>query len=223
MSKVKIKIDGREMEAEEGRPVLWVALDNDIFIPHLCACREIGYEPGSCRLCMVEVEGKPGPVPSCKLPAEQGMEITTRSERIDRLVRTGFELLMSNHRLDCKNCPANRNCALQEIAKKRKVPLKSKKLVKLEPDRETDDSREDFGLDPNRCILCGRCVYVCNHVENCRVLDFVKRGLATVVGTFDGEPLADQKNCTGCLRCVEVCPVGALYLKGGKAKEQTCS
>ncbi len=223
MSKVKIKIDGREVEAEEGQAVLWAALDNGFFIPHLCACRQMDYEPGSCRLCMVEVEGRPGPVPSCKLPVEEGMEITTRSERIDRLVRTGFELLMSNHRLNCKDCPANKNCALQEIAKKRKVTLKSKRLVKLEPEREIDDSREDFGLDVNHCILCGRCVYVCNHVEKCRVLDFIKRGLKTVVGTFDGEPLTSQENCTGCLKCVEVCPVGALYFKGDKQKTDVCS
>jgi bidirectional [NiFe] hydrogenase diaphorase subunit len=163
-------------------------------------------------MCFVEVEGIEQPVTSCNLTVKQGMVVKTRSEAIDRLVRTGFQLLMSTHRLECKKCAANKNCALQTIAKSRKIPLASKRFVKIDPELPVDESRDDFGLNPNRCVLCGQCVYVCNEINKCRVLDFANRGLKMTVGTFDGGPLKDQA-CDGCMDCVEVCPVGALYKK----------
>ncbi len=213
MSRVNIEIDGETVSAEEGEVLLWAALDAGYYIPHLCAAKEIDHHPAACRLCFVEVEGIDRPVTACTQTVQQGMKVKTRSERVDRLVRTGFELLMSTHRLDCKVCPANRKCGLQEVAKKRKVPLKPKQFDKIEPDYPVDESREDFGMNPNHCILCGKCVHVCENVKGCRVLDFSQRGLRTVLSTFNGKPLAEQDACDGCLKCVRVCPVGALYLK----------
>jgi bidirectional [NiFe] hydrogenase diaphorase subunit len=215
MGKVEIQIDGRAVTAEEGDRVLWAALDAGIYVPHLCAGREIAYHPGSCRLCFVEVEGREAPVTACTEMVRPGMAVKTRSPRVDRLVRSGFALIMSTHRLDCAVCPANKKCALQKIARERKLPLKPRGLPKIEPNWPIDDSRPEFGLNPNHCILCGQCVHVCNEITRSRVLDFRDRGMMTRVGTFDGLPLSEHE-CKGCGECVKVCPVGALYLKSSK-------
>jgi formate dehydrogenase major subunit/NADH-quinone oxidoreductase subunit G len=212
MGTVTIEINGQKVTAREGDKLLWAALDAGLYIPHLCAGREIDYHPGSCRLCFVEIKGRAEPALACQETIAPNMVVSTESERVDRLVRTGFELLMSTHRLDCKDCPANKKCALQEIAKQRKIPLKPKRLPKIEPDWPIDDSHPQFGLNPNHCVLCGKCVHVCNTIENCRILDFSKRGALTSISTFDHAPLA-QHDCSSCLCCVEVCPVGALYRK----------
>lgn len=216
MSEVHITIDGKPVKAKKGDKILWAALDAGIYIPHLCSAPEIKPPRGSCRLCLVQVKGRKSPVTSCTVTVEEGMEITTGTPEVDRLVKSAFSLLMSVHRLECKTCPANRNCGLQEVAKKMKFPLRQKTHQKLDMEWPTDDSRPDFGLNPNRCILCGKCVWVCNQLVGCRVLDFINRGLKTVIGTFEDTSLAEQETCTGCLKCVEYCPTGALYVKSEK-------
>ena len=212
MSDVKITIDGREVAAKEGEILLFRALEEGFYIPHLCAIEGLDPPQGSCRLCFVELEGRSDPVTSCTVRVTDGMSVRTRTDAVDRLVRSAFEMLMSVHRLDCKVCPANKNCALQEIAKQRKLPLKPGRLAKIEPDFPIDESREEIGLNPNRCVLCGRCIHVCNEVVKKGVLDFTRRSLSMAVSTFDGEPLADQV-CGDCVACAEVCPVGAIYFR----------
>jgi bidirectional [NiFe] hydrogenase diaphorase subunit len=209
---VTITVDGREVKATSGERLLWALLDAGIRVPNLCAIR--GEEPphGGCRLCWVEVEGRKKPVTSCTVPVHEGMVVRTRTPGVDRLVRAGFEMLLSVHRLDCKDCPGNRRCELQRIAKERRIPLKSKRLAKIEPDLPLDESRDDLGMNPNHCVLCGKCVYVCSHEVKKGILDIAYRGMEAVVSTFDGRPLAEQ-DCQECIRCAEVCPVGAIYLK----------
>ena len=212
MTTVNITVDGREVKAEAGGRLLWALLDAGIWVPNLCAIAGLEPPDGGCRLCWVEVEGRKKPVTSCTQPVSDKMMVRTRSPDVDRLVRAGFEMLLSTHRLDCKDCPGNRRCALQEIAKKRKIPLQGKRLRKIEPDFPVDESRADLGLNPNHCVLCGKCVYVCNHEVKKGILDIANRGLESVVSTFDGEPLADQ-DCGDCTRCAEVCPTHAIYLR----------
>jgi bidirectional [NiFe] hydrogenase diaphorase subunit len=212
MSAVTIVVDGQEIRAEEGSRLLWAILDAGLWVPNLCAIRELEPPDGGCRLCWVEVEGRRKPVTSCTQTVEDGMVVRTRSDAVDRLVRAGFEMLLSTHRLDCKDCPGNRRCGLQEIAKKRKIPLRGKRLKKFEPDFLVDESRADLGLNPNHCVLCGKCVYVCKHEVKKGVLDIMNRGLESRVSTFDGEPLADQ-DCGDCTRCAEVCPTHAIWKK----------
>jgi len=207
---IEIEIDGRKITAEDGDRLLWVALEAGIYIPHLCAGRGIDYHPAACRLCFVEVKGSPEPVTSCTTEVADGMVVRTRTDRVDRLVRTGFELLMSVHRLECKVCPAKERCELLEASRKRSLPLRSKRMKKLEPDLPVDTSHPHYGLDPNKCVLCGKCVHVANQVVGTRVLDFQKRGLATVISTFDNEPLVKQ-DMTNFDQIAAVCPVGAIF------------
>ncbi len=217
MTPIEIIIDGQKIEAIEGETLLFRALAAGIFIPNLCAMEGVDPPRNSCRLCFVEVEGMDKPVTSCTLKVQDGMVVSTRSEAVDRLVASAFEMLMSVHRIDCKFCPGNGRCALQEIAKKRKFRLKPKRLPMIEPDWPVDESRPEMGMNPNHCVLCGRCVHVCNNVVGKKVLDFMNRNLATRVGTFDGEPLAEQE-CGDCLACAGVCPVGAIYLRESNKK-----
>ena len=209
MSEVTIRIDGREVRTEEGRRVLAAALDAGIWIPHLCGVETSGLPFASCRLCWVEVEGREEPITSCTLEARDGMEIRTRSEAVDRLVSASFHMLLSTHPLPCKGCPGHKNCALQDIARERKLRLRHGVYPTVLPDLSVDESHPEIGLDPNRCILCGECIRACED-EGPRVLDFVGRGLETRIGTFDGLPLAETR-CNACGRCAEVCPVKALW------------
>lgn len=209
---VKIVIDGTEVKARRGEKLLWAALENDIYIPHLCAIREEARPNASCRLCFVEVEGTQDPVPSCTRTVEDGMVVKTRSPRVDRLVRTGFELLLSDHDLKCRQCPANRNCALQTIAKKRGLKLKQKRFKPVARNYEIDDSPEEFAFNRNRCVLCGQCVFADRRENETGVIGFAGRGINRVVTTFQDLPLAESI-CRKCKVCVDVCPVGALYYK----------
>jgi formate dehydrogenase major subunit/NADH-quinone oxidoreductase subunit G len=209
---VSFFIDDKPVKARAGEKILWAALDNGVDIPHLCADREREEPFGACRLCFVEVEGRDLPVLACSEPVAAGMRVQTRSERVDRLRKTAFELLMSHHDLDCKNCARNGSCALQHLAKTLKVSLRPKRLRKLPTEAPIDESHPAILLNPNRCILCGKCVWICNQVGQSGVLDFVFRGLRTRVAPFRLEPLAES-SCEECMRCVEACPVGALTRK----------
>lgn len=210
--KVTITIDGKEISAEEGRELLWVALENDIFIPNLCALKEKDRPSASCRLCFVEIEGFPRPVTSCTHPVTGGMVVNTRSHEVDRLVGTAFELLLSDHRLGCSKCPKNKVCALQRIAKERKLKLKPKRLDKFEKDIPIDDSTDLFVLDRSRCVLCGRCIWADHHIAQVGAIGFSQRGIKRKVSTFGDKLLVDSP-CIECGECVEVCPVGALFFK----------
>lgn len=205
--KVTISIDGKQVTAEAGEKLLWVALENDIYIPHLCAMKEHDTPFGACRLCFVEVEGKPRPVTACTEPIEDGMVVKTRSEQIDRLVQRGFELILSNHHVDCKHCPGNGSCELQKIAKERKWPLKPKHLPRIQQELPVDQSMDGIIYDPNKCVLCGKCVVACRE-EGAGILGFGQRGFERRVTTFNDLPLADA-GCTGCGACARACPVGA--------------
>jgi bidirectional [NiFe] hydrogenase diaphorase subunit len=209
---VNLTIDGRKIKARAGEKLLWVALENDIYIPHLCAIKEEGRPGASCRLCFVQIEGNARPVTSCTKPVEEGMVVSTRSEKVDRLVKTAFELLLSDHNLNCRECPANRNCALQTIAKERGLKLRHKRFVPIAREYEIDESPAEFGFDRSRCVLCGQCVWADREEAKVGAIGFTKRGINRVVTTFRDLPLAESI-CTQCTLCVDACPVGALYYK----------
>ena len=210
MKQVTITIDSREIRAPEGEMLLWVALENGIYIPNLCALGDRELPHASCRLCFVEVEGVPRPVTSCTLPVTEGMEVKTRTPRVDRLVKTAFELLLSDHRLGCARCPARGACELQKIARERGLKLKRDRFPFLDREGNVDESTGVFGFDTSRCVLCGRCTWIDRHVAGVGALGFSRRGMERRVTTFENGSLADSP-CTRCGLCVEACPVGALY------------
>ncbi len=209
---VTIYIDGREIKAKAGQSLLRAALDNGVYIPNLCDLRERETPEASCRLCFVELEGVPEPVTSCSTVVEEGMVARTDSWRVRELVAAGFELLMTTHPVDCAACPGNKRCALQEIAKKMKFKLKSGRLPEILRDAPLDLSHPRIGYDSDRCVMCGRCVHVCDVEAGARAIDFIHRGLKMTVGVFGGGSLAES-SCISCMRCVEVCPVKAFYEK----------
>ncbi len=212
METVSLIINGKKIVTEKSKKILWAALENGIFIPHLCAVPESPLPFGGCRLCFVEIEGVKGPVTSCTEEVAAGMVVHTRTESVLRLAGMAFELIMSRHPIICKECPANKKCALQDIAREMGFKLKPKRLPQILPELPVDDSHPLFIYNPNLCVLCGQCVYICNEVVKQARLDFNFRGFETQVGTFQNRPLADSR-CNSCLKCVEACPVGALSKK----------
>ena len=212
MKTVSLTIDGNKVTASEGDKVLWAALDNGIYIPNLCALHDAAKPAASCRLCFVEVEGYNKPVTACTEPVREGMVVNTKGPTALRLARTGFELLMASHPVDCANCASNGVCELQKIARHLGIKLKSKRFRKLLRELPIDTSSPEFVYDPNKCVLCGRCVWICRERLGIGALGFAYRGFRRIVTTFGDEPIAKSK-CRGCEECVLACPTGALTLK----------
>jgi len=211
MSDIHLFIDDREITVPEGTKVLWAALDNDIYIPNLCAIREKADSSASCRLCFVEIEGKDKPVTACTEPVTEGIRVSTTGEQARKLARTSLELLLASHPVDCANCAANKNCELQRAAKHLGIKLNTKRFPKLLKELPIDDSSPVFIYDPNKCVLCGKCVWKCRE-KGIGAIGFAYRGFDRMVTAFGGAPIG-QSPCSECLDCVDICPVGALVRK----------
>ena len=212
MRTISLTIDGKKVTAPDGETILWVALDNGVYIPNLCALRDALEPFAACRFCFVEVEGKKQPVTACTETVEQGMVVNTRGPGALRLARTAFQLLISSHPVDCAHCPAHGSCELQKIAAHLGIKLKTRRFKKLLRELPIDSSSPAFIYDPNKCVLCGRCVWVCRECLGIGVFGFAYRGFNRMVTTFAGEPLGESR-CQECRDCVRVCPTGALTFK----------
>jgi bidirectional [NiFe] hydrogenase diaphorase subunit len=211
MQNVTLTINGEKIRAKAGQSLLWAALDNGVYIPNLCAMRDKKEPEASCRLCWVEIAGRNSPVTACTEPVAEGMVVNAVGEKALKLARAGFELLMASHALDCTHCNANGKCELQKIAKVLGCPLKPKRFRLLTRGLPVDDSNPVFTYDPNKCVLCGRCVRVCRKNVKSGVLGFAHRGFERRVTTFVDEPIG--KDCLDCAACVKACPTGALAMK----------
>jgi formate dehydrogenase major subunit/NADH-quinone oxidoreductase subunit G len=212
MKEVSLTIDGKKIKAKEGETILWVALENGIYIPNLCAIREKMQPSASCRLCFVEVEGVDEPVIACTEPVREGLVVNTRGKNALRLARTASELILASHPVDCGHCLKNRSCELQKIAKHLGIKLKTKRFRRLERNLPIDESSSLFIYDPNKCVLCGKCVWVCQEKLSIGAIGFTRRGFKRIVSTFQDKPMAET-TCGQCTECVKVCPVGALAFK----------
>ncbi|MGD9079392.1 MAG: 2Fe-2S iron-sulfur cluster-binding protein [Desulfobacterales bacterium] len=209
---IALQIDDQKIEVAEGTNLIEACLDNGIYIPNLCYLKGMQHPPASCRLCLVEIEGSDHPVCSCSIQVVREMLVRTNTPRVRQLQKTALQLLLSAHDVDCKNCPANRQCALQDMAKFLKVALKTRGLDPLLKETRIDASHPFWDHYPNRCVLCGKCVYVCRQQHNRAGLTFARRGIDTVIA-FYSHPQTEQLPCDTCQACVEVCPVAALLPK----------
>lgn len=209
---IALTVDQQQIEAEPGTLLLKACLDSGIYIPNLCYLEQLRPAPASCRLCFVEIEGEQQPLTACTRVVEPGMVVRTDTPAVRRLQKTGLQLLLSVHHVDCRNCPANRKCPLQDMAKYLKVGLKPKHLDRRLKTPEIDRSHPQLDYYPNRCVLCGKCLEVCRSRNGQAVFTFARRGFDTVIhylGASDSEPITGA----AVSACVAICPVAALLPK----------
>lgn len=211
MKQIRLTIDGKRVTADQGETVLAAALADGIYIPNLCTLDGEVAPMAACRLCFVEVEGRDGPVTACTEPATEGMAVSTTGKEAMRLARRSFELLMASHALDCGHCGKLGACELHTIAHHLHASLKSKRLRKLSRGLAVDDSHPRIVYDPNKCVLCGRCVAACREGSGNGRIGFTHRGFERAVTTFGDRPLGEADG--ELYRGVEVCPTGALLPK----------
>lgn len=205
---ITLTIDGVEIKAEPGTTILRAALDNGIYIPHLCDHKDLT-SVGICRLCLVEIEGR-RPTVSCMTPVEEGMVVTTASEDLDQTRRVNLELIILNHDYRCKTCAQNSQCKLQELTQY--IGIDEERLEAMRApllDIPIDDSNPYYIRDLNKCVLCGICVRTCEEIQGECAIDFAYRGINTRVAVMGNKPIIDSK-CVTCGECVVRCPVGAL-------------
>jgi bidirectional [NiFe] hydrogenase diaphorase subunit len=211
-----LTIDGKHVSGLAHETILQVALENDVVIPTLC-CLEGLSNQGSCRLCMVEITGMAKPQPACVTLIQEGMEVTTQSENLLTYRRTIIELLFSERNHVCAVCVANEHCELQTLA--RKLGVDHISFPGRYPALSVDASHERFVLDHNRCILCTRCVRVCAEIEGAHTWEVQGRGIRSLITADFNTPWGQSTTCTGCGKCVQVCPTGALFEKGRSVAE----
>ncbi len=213
---LRIKIDGREYEVPEGITVLEAAKRNGIHIPTLChhpALKDVG----ACRVCVVEVKGVLRLLTACTTPVSDGMEVFTKTKRVLEARKFVVELILSRHPLDCFSCERNGSCELQDLAYELGIEDSPYADRKRGSYYSIDDSSPFILRDLNKCILCGRCVRVCNGIQGDGVINFAFRGIDTKIATAFDRDLIDSP-CVYCGQCVEVCPVGALIDKPSMGK-----
>lgn len=211
MSTVTLRINGNEVSVPEGTTILKAAALNGVDIPTLCELE--GLTPyGGCRLCLVEVSGTAKLFPACTTPAAQGMEVTTQSPKLYEYRKMVLQTLLAERTHICSVCVANEHCELQAEANNHGVDH-----VMYERNwscEEIDSTHEFLVIDRNRCILCTRCIRVCDQIEGAHTLDLKLRGKYTNVIMDQDQQWGTAKSCTSCRKCAKVCPVGAIYIEG---------
>jgi bidirectional [NiFe] hydrogenase diaphorase subunit len=210
------KINGIDVSASDEQTILEVARERNIFIPTLCALEGLSFV-GACRLCVVEIEGNPNPMAACATIPQEGMEIRTDSERLQGYRRLILEMLFAEGNHVCAVCVVNGHCELQWLAQK--LGMNYNTLEALNPPKKVDASHYRYAIDHNRCILCTRCVRVCDEIEGAHIWDVSGRGINSKVVTELNQPWGESVNCTSCGKCINVCPTGALFKKSKAVAE----
>ena len=209
---VQVTIDGQQVEIPSGTSVMRAAALAGKSVPKLCATDSL--DPfGSCRLCLVEIDGRKGTPASCTTPCESGMSVTTQSPRLDKLRKGVMELYISDHPLDCLTCPANGDCELQDMAGV--VGLRDVRYGyegHNHLDAPTDDSNPYFSFDESKCIACSRCVRACDEIQGTFALTISGRGFDSKVSASQGLKFIDSE-CVSCGACVQACPTSTLQEK----------
>jgi formate dehydrogenase alpha subunit len=207
---VKLTIDGKQITARQGQTILQAAQDNGIEIPNLC------YDPrlapsGSCRLCLVEIEGQRDLQPACVFEAKDSLVIQTNTDEIRAIRKTILELLFDEHKARCTVCDENGKCNLQSYAYEYQLGEESLgRALYTEPLPNYTTGNLALEYDPNKCIRCGRCVRICDELQMAHALTFKNRAAETEVTTAFDVPL-NESTCVLCGQCISTCPTGALY------------
>jgi bidirectional [NiFe] hydrogenase diaphorase subunit len=208
---ITLKIDGIEMSVPQGTTILEAARNNGIIIPTLCNLEGLSAY-GGCRLCLVEIAGSPKLFVACSTPVGMGMEVTTNSTRLKEYRKMVIEMLLAERTHICSVCVANDHCELQALANK--LGVEHVGLERNWTGVEIDSTHDFLVIDRNRCILCTRCLRVCDEIEGVHTLDLKLRGKdAQVIMDLD-ENWVNSCSCTSCRKCAKVCPVGAIYVEG---------
>jgi bidirectional [NiFe] hydrogenase diaphorase subunit len=211
-----LKIDDRDFSARPHETILDVVRQSNIFLPTLCELKGLS-NVGACRLCLVEVKGSAKLQSACVTLVQEGMEVTTNSERLQKYRRSIIELLLTERNHICSVCVSNGHCELQFLAQK--LGITHVNYPYRYPKAQVDASHDRFVVDHNRCILCTRCVRVCDEIEGAHTWDVMGRGIQSQVITDLNESWGDSQSCTSCGKCVHVCPTGALFEKGKSVAE----
>ncbi len=209
MEKVKISINGMEMEVASNLTILEAAKEAGISIPTLCYLKDLN-EVGACRVCVVEVEGARTLQASCVVPVREGMVIKTNTKRVRDSQKVTTELILANHNRECLTCYRSKNCELQKLSDDLGITELSFEGEKREG--QIDNMSASIVRDSSKCILCGRCVQACKKTQGLGVLDFQNRGFETTVGPAFDVSMNDAP-CVYCGQCMIVCPVAALREK----------
>ncbi len=205
----EIEVNNKLISARKGETILQTLTQNGLSVPTLCYME--GFTPtGACRLCVVEVEGQQDLIPACSHKVEEWMSIKTHSPRVVEARKTIVELLLANHPDDCLYCVRNGNCGLQRLAEE--LNVNERRFTGKKSRFKTDPSSTSMIRDQEKCILCGRCVRVCEELTGVSTLDFIRKGDATSISTALNKPL-NLSNCIACGQCIMMCPTGSLYEK----------
>lgn len=209
LKKVTLTIDGKKIGAKEGANLLEVCKKNGFDIPHLCHME--GLSPvGACRLCLVRIKGSEGLVPSCCTEVKEGMDVITEDDEIKEFRRITLELLLASYEHNCLYCVKDGTCEFREVIKEHGIE-KSRFTGKYEA-LPVDQSSDAIVRDPNKCILCGRCVRACDEVAGKHNLSFTNRGNKVILTAGLNKSMSES-DCITCMACVYACPTGALYEK----------
>jgi len=216
MSVVTLQINDQDVSGRDDQTILEIAKEAGVYIPTLCHLDGLT-DVGACRLCVVEMKGTNRLFPACTTFGAEGMEIYTDTPRLREYRKMTVEMLFVEGNHICSVCVSNGHCELQDMSKT--VGMDHVDLDYRFPDRAVDATHELFTLDRNRCILCTRCVRVCDEVEGAHVWDVMGRGIkAQIICDLD-QPWGESDTCTSCGKCVQVCPTGALIQKGKAVAE----
>jgi NADH-quinone oxidoreductase subunit G/NADP-reducing hydrogenase subunit HndD len=203
---VKLTVNDRQIEAREGEMLIDAMERAGVRVPTLCHMKDL-FPSGACRMCVVEIDGRRGLVPSCACPVEDGMDVKTHSSRAVRARKTIIELLLANHPDDCLYCVRNGSCQLQDLSEE--LGVRERRFKGDRSHHDLDVSSPSIERDPDKCILCGKCVRICEEVQGIAAIDFVGRGSGATVGTAFEQGL-NLSSCINCGQCIMVCPTGAL-------------
>lgn len=204
-----IEVNNKTIMARKGETILDALERNGIKVPTLCHMSGL-YPTGSCRMCVVEVEGKSNLITACSYPVEEWMKIKTHSPRVVNARKTNVELLLSNHPDDCLYCGRNGNCELQKFSED--LNVRERRFTGKKNKYKADPSGSSIVRDPAKCILCGRCVRTCDEIIGAVTLGFIGRGNKTVIGPSFNKQI-NLSSCITCGQCIMACPTGALHEK----------